>query len=115
MAKYVLVEVGWEYNDQTYDTLDSATPQGIPVRIFDTKEEANKERDRLTLYKINNRVEVEDYCYDREKLRNILAIRGFTFDDIWDVTMPETLPDEDKLEILSELNLDFYYVYKIEE
>jgi len=43
--KYLLMELSWEYNDEYYYRPESGG--GNPVKLFNTKEAAMKERDTL--------------------------------------------------------------------
>jgi hypothetical protein len=60
MPKYVISERCYEYNDEGYDASDG----GVPVKIYDTKEEANAALNDLNIKWVKEQgVEVLTYCF----------------------------------------------------
>lgn len=39
---YVLVKIGWQYNDEYYERPDAVGPSGEPVTVYTSKENAVK-------------------------------------------------------------------------
>lgn len=127
MSKYLLRNIGWPYNDSTYE-FDG---EQRVVEIFDTKEEAIQRRDYLNreylLYNLNciERFEVwgENYQKHFEKVNNCLVSQfGFNpsvalysyFASSYSIFMFWEKPDDKSLDQLVELfGVRFFSIIEI--
>lgn len=110
---FVLVEIGWEYNDEVYFRSESGG--GMPKKVFECENAAKLECNRLNALHMKKLFEsgnVRDYCYSLEdkiiyslrkdkKVRSKLdetcqSIFGYSFSELSD-----KINDSDKIEVLN--------------
>lgn len=136
---YVLMEEGWEYNDETYFHPESGS--GTPRKIFASHEAADKECDKRNVesfrelftsgeavqyfYNFNDIIPYESRK-DREYLAKIESLSqkifGLTIDDIneklddqEEVSPLPDASDADWSELLSLVNINFWDVVECEK
>ncbi len=113
MKYYIINEIGYQYNDETYDKQDG----GTPVKIFNTKLDAEKYADELTYRKI---IDLDINCYgygdkitDKETVAKILTeitdcnySNNIDMLDDWDFQLPKmTFTDFQKIKPYLDIEL----------
>lgn len=121
--KYVISELGSEYNDETYDISDF----GKPVAVLDDMETAKLKLEELNALYFQG-LEIHNYCYSMDDVcdyewdilqKKLLDISDkFVFEEDnenW-ITVPETL-DLDQLKQVAKIfkGLKFYSVCEVKE
>jgi hypothetical protein len=127
---YAVLEVAYEYNDETYSAGDSNG--GFPEHIFLTKEAAQKYADKKNLEQMRG-LNLAEYCYDiedlieydwRKKENKEAKVKEvsdwfralsedpeeFTLEDNYNLEIPTTASDEDIAKLYNLLNLEFFTV-----
>lgn len=136
---YVLMEEGWEYNDETFFHPESGS--GTPRKIYASLEAAEKERDRRNVESIRNLFtsgEASQYFYsfndiilyesrknhaEMAKLEALtVKIFGLTIGEINDklderdgIAINPDVTDDDWLAFQSKLTLNFWDVVECEK
>jgi type I site-specific restriction-modification system R (restriction) subunit len=111
MIYYVLLEIGWEYNDEYY--YRSENYDGRPKKIFENPEEANQELINKTLERVNT-YSVESLVLDRSYRGNDYLQNFKTrFPTISETIRINVLPldvQKNIVDWLSEIDIVFYEV-----
>jgi type I site-specific restriction-modification system R (restriction) subunit len=111
MIYYVLLEIGWEYNDEYY--YRSENYDGRPKKIFENPEEANQELINKTLEHVNT-YSVESLVLDRSYRGNDYLQNFKTrFPTISETIRINVLPldvQKNIVDWLSEIDIVFYEV-----
>lgn len=120
MSKYVVCKKDFEYNDEIFY---SHTRGGVPLKLYDTEEEAEAEATRRTVKALKEGKEnLAEYCYGPEDIigstgLSILEDAGVLtkanrYCHVWDFSQ---LDDKTLEDFVSHLKLQFYEVYRVEE
>jgi hypothetical protein len=128
MKAYVILQRGFEYNDEIYSSQDSGC--GFPKKIFYTKEGAKEEVLRLNINEMKSSnitdyaYDVEDICDDVEELTNFCKKMLETYgpvptsDNIWDradeYRLHPSATDEDSKKYMKIVDLDFFEIVETE-
>ena len=112
--KYVVVEVGYEYNDEYYE--GNEEDYGTPHLIFDKKEEAQKEAQRLTLEMLRTTTDIAsyggDFIIEEKDYERIMGER--LPKDYYEVKVPHN--NAEKLKDFAKcLKISLFKVQKVEE
>lgn len=112
---FIVMQRGWNYNDSFYTQEDG----GHPIRSFKTKQDAEKEVDRLTI----NRIFSSYYDPNKKQPPSRFDLGSYIFD--LEIDDPDQIlngknfkPDATPVEILSFLrrnSIEFYYTEEIED
>jgi hypothetical protein len=121
---YVVLEVGYEYNDEYYHTGNYGTTYEAPKKVFISHEKAEEEFIRLT----TNKLRGEDLGrYGEEGVRGIckdgkadefMEIFRREFDKVIDeydeIAIPQKATDEQLAMIIECLEIEFFEIVEIE-
>ena len=102
MPQYVVMEAGWEYNDETYDNDNDKEQQR--GKIFHDKESAEKYALNLTIDRVKymdiNELELYNDWKPVMSMNQYLDVMGFDKDMIGPLKMMDALGDkEDEMEL----------------
>lgn len=122
--KYIVVANDYEYNDETYDQRDGYT---ISSKLFNTKEEAQGEADKLlaknyfTPYgkkKFDSSIfNLAEYAsqYD-DDIKQYFEEKGYPFEENgWEFYLPQGLTEKEVSKALKGCGIEFYKVIGIDE
>lgn len=99
---YVVVQRGWEYNDEYYyRSYDSHGDEGRPIKIFNDNGKAHAYCDVENLKRLG---ELEDLCNYWEDPNNMLAIDKVQFLVEWDKIFGTSFAGKDWWDIQFELS-----------
>ena len=121
---YVILEIGWEYNDETYHTSNYGTTYEAPTTVYTDLEKA-KEKAKELEYKSFRGEMIFIYGYEIE---DILTVDTATFvkewnemfnkeldlEDYWNDEVPRDATDEQIEKLMEMVNVRFYEVKEIE-
>ena len=136
---YVLMEEGWDYNDEVYFRSDGGG--GHPSCFFGSQEEADKEcqtRNIKSFRELWQSGEIREYCYGIDELlpyesrkdkasKKLLnetceKLFGLDWNEVDDqfsnedrVTILESATDADWTQLFDLMNLNFWNVVKVEK
>ena len=122
--KYLVVENGWEYDDNVYSPTEGYTAK----TIYSDKKVAEEAAKTLNYEKVFNSYGngeigpqyfqfddwVEYDCYVAD-LAAYLKEKGIPFKDLYSFKLPKGSKKELVLDVLSKLNISFYHVVEVEE
>ncbi len=114
---FIVMEVGWQYNDESYDQYGYEKP----VKLFKDKKKAQEYANQLTLQQINPRETFRDidYTYERyisdDQIKELNEI-GITFSrNLYNQRIfSKDTPDDTVLKAFEILHLSFFEVLEIE-
>lgn len=120
---YLLLEVGFEYNDEYYSTGSYGTTYEAPKKVFLDEETAMIELRKKTFNKLRGE-DLGRYGGDgldgickkgmQDEFRKICQ-EEFNIDtDEYDIEIPKTATDEQLLKIIECLELDFFELVEVE-
>jgi hypothetical protein len=113
---YVVLEQGFMYNDNTYELIEGTTTR----KAFIRKEEAVEECNKLSIQALkdfNNLSDLDVYNLDEDGhlFEKITKYGGMCpSKNSREIILPENLTDEQALDILKSLSVQFFYVQAIE-
>lgn len=100
---YVVMELGWEYDDQGYSR--NRDQDGTPVKIYTTEQEAHEEAKRLSLVWFRKQLKNGELSY--------YNYEDLPYDKDGEAILPsEDCPDEEALEFMRNF-LSTYEVVKV--
>lgn len=129
MKAYVILQRGFEYNDEIYS--DNEPGSGFPQTVFFTKPGALEQTRKLNIEEFKNR-NISDYCYniedicdDVEKLKELVKQFKQKYGDcpppklVWERKPDEwrlhpDVTDEEAKQYTKLINLEFYEVIETE-
>lgn len=124
---YVVLQSGWEYNDEVYMSTDG----GTPLKVFADRGDAERYAQKMTLEELRKlpRDGLASYGYDwgevfessdEEKTSKLLAEafgrKRFNLEDWWadGASIPEKISDENLQKVESAIILQFYEVVEVD-
>lgn len=127
MKAYVILNKGYEYNDEIYSEPESGG--GTPKKIFFTKSDAQKEVLKLNIEEMKE-TDIESYAYDLSDIvDDIEGLRKFvesldnkygkpapknTWNRRGDWTLNEKATEEESIKYMRQVNLSFYDIVETE-
>lgn len=116
IISYVVFERGYEYNDETYNSLES--PGGDPKRVVFSKEEAIKLVTELSRDSFKGLC-IGHYSYelsdlvDTDLLKSVFETNKWKWDED-EVTIPEKATNEQLDEVIGMIDLKFFDYQEVE-
>ena len=117
MKAYVVMEVGWEYNDEVYYTTEDKA--GKPSVVYKDKNKAEEVCRKCNIDKLLQE-DLIHYCYDIDDVLEpgfeeyVKEINGEFFEDEGVLRLPNTRTPEQEMKLLSLINLRFFTVSEVE-
>jgi len=127
MKAYVILNKGYEYNDEIYSEPESGG--GTPKKIFFTKSDAQKEVLKLNIEEMKE-TDIESYAYDLSDIvDDIEGLKKFvesldnkygkpapknTWNRRGDWTLNEKATEEESIKYMRQVNLSFYDIVETE-
>lgn len=120
--KYIVQELGSEYNDEIYSLSDS----GIPLKIFKSRKKAQDYCDELTIQKLKSE-NIMEYGYNTSEIFKNIYEFVLAYNEIFDkkinndnfykreFSFPAKMTVEQYNEIKEFLKIKFYEVVECEE
>lgn len=120
---YVILEIGYEYNDEIYHTGNYGESYEAPNKIYTDKVKADADLVTKNLEKFKG-LELGYYCYGIDEithdeqglidfLNNELKM-NVKEDEFWDVHLPNDMTDEQCKALMKLINLEFYTIHEVE-
>ena len=130
MKKFVILEIGYEYNDEGYDRLGYDTPTcGVPKKIYGSRESAEAALPKLIKSKLNELdglLMYNDSYLFRDKTRfcelwtkhvepdKTFEEYNIQFEEDYEWNIPEHLGVEETMELYKCLNLPLFEIVEVD-
>lgn len=113
---YVLVRIGYEYNDEIY--YNRGGSGGEPVKVFHDKKLAHLYCQKKNIDELKKE-EIGHYCYSLDEIDNggmedFLKSVGVDISDSWDISL-RGLTDEQLEKVYELTSLRFYDVIEVDD
>lgn len=119
--KYLIVETAYEYNDEYYTTGES-DGYTIHSKLKNTLEEAKEELKKTILDTVKTGFNFAEYYIEdsAEAMKNYINSivpegEKVDLDDYYEILVPESFTEEQRLKLYQLSGLTFYQIIKIEE
>lgn len=127
MKAYVILNKGYEYNDEIYS--ESESGGGHPKKIFFTKEDAQKEINKLNILEFKQ-TNIDGYAYDLgDIVDDVDALKTYVdslnekygkptpaskWDSVDEWRLNEKATDEESVKYMRQVNLSFFEMVETE-